>query len=784
MLRAEQPFALRAPTGLIFALLSLAVLVPVLAGPLPAGLSSSPWLLLVALGLCRWPALRLPACLLLLALQASQRISEQLDARYLGPPRSLCAVFQIEVITARDELPRANRSGLPAAPVLQLRFEARVLAAATDLDRRWEGQRLRLLARAPPAALLVHLRPGQRVWLRTRVRPPFGRRNPAGFDYERWLFSKAISATGTVLGGVAAAGADSSLLLRVREHTGHLLADLPTGAWLSALLLGDRSGLQPADWTVLRGTGTVHLLVVSGLHVSIVAVAGLIIGLGLGRALTLLFPAVDTRWPALLCAALLSAFYVGLTGTGIPAQRAWIMTNLALGCWAAGRIRLALPALLLALLLILLWNPLAALGSGLWLSFAAVGLLLLWFQHRRRKRGGLAALVEAQLVVTLGLQPVLSAGGVPLALAAPVANLIAVPLVSWLVLPLGLLALLLNLVTLPGASALINLVDALLQGLLMLLNQLSAAPQLYIPAGRTVPLAMGLLLTLLVCRPLRPGHWAAAALAMALVMQAAAPVKHGEFRLTVLDAGQGDAVLVETRTHTLLFDTGGAYSGRSLLVESTILPLLRQRRRVRLDGLVVSHDDLDHSGGEAELRTHLVPIRYRRSRVGIEHSGATACRRGERWQWDQVTLEFLHPAGSTARDGRNEQSCVLLIRNRSGTAQALLPGDIDVGAEAGLRLPMAPVTVVLVPHHGSRTSSSPTFVRRLRARYALVSAARFSRFGHPHPEIVRRYRDVGSEVVLTGTQGALQWRSDAPEQLQRGRCRAAYWARGGGEVCR
>ena len=259
---AEHPFALQAPTGLIFALLVVALLLPVLVGPLPAELSNSSWLLLAVLGLCRWRALRLPACFVLLALQASQQVHEQLAARYLGPPRILCALFQIEEITARSLVRFGpTKAAAPAPAVLQLSFEARRLQPASELDRTWRGQRLRLQVHAPAAALLRSLSSGQRLWLRVRVRPPFGRRNAAGFDYERWLFSKRIIATGTVLGGWGSVGADVNVLDRLRDRARRSLADLEAGAWLSALLLGDRSGLQPADWQLLRKTGIVHLLV-------------------------------------------------------------------------------------------------------------------------------------------------------------------------------------------------------------------------------------------------------------------------------------------------------------------------------------------------------------------------------------------------------------------------------------------------------------------------------------------------------------------------------------------
>lgn len=758
----------------------ICVLVPIWFGPLDPG-SGLQLLGLATAGVlgCRWWTGRGLVVGMLLLLLTSQAIEQQLASRYSGPPRLLAGAF--DVIAVSQQAGWAADGGPEPA-----RFEVLLRWPAAALDADWIGRRLRVswFPAQHRSAVPPPLAAGQRYQLRLRVREPWGRVNGAGFDYERWLLSRRIDATAVVRGGRLWVDATNGLAA-VRRSAGGALAGLARGPWLRALLLGDRSSLGPEDWDLLQRTGTVHLLVVSGLHISLVAALGFGLGRGAGRCCGLLHPRLAPSLFGLLVALAASGAYVLLSGSGIPAQRAWFMSNAALIGLSYGRGWRTEQVLLCALLLVLLLDPLAGLGAGLWLSFAAVALLLLWF-NPRRERGrsrfsGMLQLGEAQLVVSLGLLPVFSVLGAPIALAGPLANLIAVPVISVLVVPLGLLAVLLTAIAPKLALIAFTVLDGLLGWLLRWFELLAVLPVFEAPVPRGAALVAIAGLLIIRWRPTQHRHWLVPVLgAVAVHLLPPQRPALGEFTVTVFDVGQGDAVLVQTQRRVLLFDSGPAFgssANRTDSAESTILPVLRARRLNRLDALVISHDDLDHAGGERRLLQRFEPPAHWRGRADGEFPASQGCRRGQQFHWDGVRFEFLHPWRSTADDGSNTQSCVLHISNASGTASVLLPGDIDRAAERELLTGrLTPVSLLLMPHHGSRTSSSMVLVRRLQPLLAVASAPREGRFGHPHADVLARYRSVGSDLFVTGWTGALHWRSERPRQLRAERCANGYWS--------
>lgn len=597
------------------------------------------------------------------------------------------------------------------------------------------------------------VRSGERWRLAITLKRPAGLLNFHGFDQEAWLLAQRIGATGTVKDGERLAPAANAWRDGVRQR---LLAVDAHGreSGLIALALGDGSGLTAADWQVLQDTGTVHLLVISGQHIGLLA--GLIYGLIAGLARYGCWP---RTWPWLpwACAlAFATALGYGLlAGFGVPVQRACVMVGLVL-LWRLRFRHLGLWwPLLLALNGVLVLEPLASLQPGFWLSFAAVAVLILAFGGRLGPWSLWQAWTRPQWLIAIGLFPVLLVLGLPISLSAPFANLVAVPWISLVVMPLALLGSALlglpfvgeGLLWLAGGA-----LDVLFKGLAWLAGQMPA----WIPAE--VPLVYWLVSLLGAVLLLLPKGVPFRLLGLPMVLLAVFPprelVPHGQVEVVQLDVGQGQSLILRTRHHTLLYDAGPR-SGSFDLGARVVLPSLRKLGVEELDMLLLSHADADHAGGAAAVAKGM-PIRRV---VGGETDGlplllgTQPCVSGERWTWDGVTFELWQWPDAISG---NAKSCVLQVQ--ANGERLLLTGDIDRAAEhALLASPLAVRTDWLqAPHHGSRSSSSWPFVERLAPRSVLISRGRNNAFGHPHPQVMERYRRLGSQVYDSAEQGAVR----------------------------
>ncbi|WP_248804600.1 DNA internalization-related competence protein ComEC/Rec2 [Pseudomonas sp. MWU13-2100] len=610
------------------------------------------------------------------------------------------------------------------------------------------------------------LRSGERWRLAVQLKRGQGLLNPAGFDYEAWLLARRIGATGTIKDGQLLAPASGAWRDGIRRRLLQVDA-LGQSAALVALVLGDGSGLSAQTWRVLQDTGTLHLLVISGQHIGLFA--GLVYTLIAGLARYGLWPG---RWPWLpwACGLAFAAAlgYALLAGFGVPVRRACVMLAMVLLWRLRYRHLGALVPLLAALNLVLLFDPLVSLQAGFWLSFAAVAVLIFTFSGRLGAWSFWQSWTRGQWVIALGLFPALLLLGLPVSLSAPLANWIAVPLVGLLVLPLALFGTLL--LPLPWlGEALLWLAGGLLGGLFQGLEWLAAQVPAWVPAS--VPLwawalsGLGILLLLLPAgMPLRPLGWPLAALA---VFAPATQVAPGEAEVWQLDVGQGLAILVRTRGHSLLYDAGPRF-GEFDQGERVVLPSLRKLGVRRLDTLLLSHADADHAGGALAVRRGL-PVG---EVLGGDIEGLPAalqaqpCINGRHWQWDGVRFALWR--WSEARDS-NQSSCVLQIE--ANGERLLLTGDIDVEAErAFLDSPLAISSDWLqAPHHGSRSSSSVVFLQRLSPRGVLVSRGRGNAFGHPHPQVIARYKALDMAIFDSAEQGAVRLmlgRFDEPRALQ------------------
>jgi competence protein ComEC len=608
--------------------------------------------------------------------------------------------------------------------------------------------------------------PGQQWQLLVRSKRPRGFVNPAGFDYQVWLAQHGIDATGyvredsrnRVLEQSPVSEPVSAVRFRLRQQLASLQEGFANTDIINALVIGDKSRLGSERWRVLTRTGTNHLMVVSGLHVGLVALLVYWLTNWLVR-----LPVFPLLWRpaenyAALAATIAAFAYGALAGFSLPTLRACIMVVAVM----LGRLLCrTIPAPLawcLALTGVLLVDPLAGQSMGFWFSFAAVAALMFLSVPRCGGIGGWQRWVLPQVAVFLVLAPLLAINFGQVSLLSPLANLLAIPIMSFIVVPLCLLGAASLLFSERFGSLLLGLADLAIDKLWLILEYLADSfPALLVPLATdsSALVAIALVGTVLLLAPRGlPLRCAGALLCLPLLWPLS--LESYRLRVTALDVGQGLAVLVETKTHNLLYDTGPRYSARFDAGSGVIAPMLRARRIHYLDRLVLSHADSDHVGGMAGV---LDNIEVGKVSAGdrVRQPGLPACRAGESWSWDGVDFAFLHPPGDYYGKGNN-RSCVLLIR--TGFTTILLPGDIEATIERRLieqHPELRGTDVVIAPHHGSKTSSTASFIRYLAPRYGVFSAGYRSRFNHPHPRVVERYRENGVTLLNTADRGAIEF---------------------------
>ncbi len=648
-----------------------------------------------------------------------------------------------------------------------------------------------------PATLVA----GERWQMTVRLKAPHGGSNPFGFDYELWLWEQGLQATGYVR---ATARDRQPLRLlqtgshpverarqQVREQIFKRIPDRQYAGLIAALVVGDQNAIDRADWDVFRATGVAHLMSISGLHITMFAwIAALAIAWLWRRsaALCLWLPAASA---ALLGGVLLATVYALFSGWGIPSQRTVLMLA------TVGLLRLSgkqwpwPQVLLLACTVVVASDPWALLQAGFWLSFVAVGVLFATDRGSagRPNSGGrvaklgahLQAMMREQWVITLALTPLTLLLFGQVSVVGLIANALAIPWVTLLVTPLSMLG-----VLLPVSWDLAQLAIAALTWYLKFLAGLPFAAlslaQAPVWAG-AMGVVGGLLLTL-------HGPWPLRLLGLPLMLpvllwQAPRPAE-GEFQVLAADIGQGNAIIVQTTHHALVFDAGPRYSRESDAGHRVLVPLLRALD-LPVDVLMLSHRDNDHTGGALavllmQARAQLI------SSIEDDHElqalrPSQRCVAGQHWRWDGVDFDVLQPRAQDydAPARSNAMSCTLRISN--GVRSALLAGDIEQAQEQRLVLEMSSAKVdllrsdiLLVPHHGSRFSSSAAFLDAVQPRIALVQAGYRNRFGHPAESVLVRYRERGIRVVDSPHCGAATWDSARPLDIvcQRNEGRR-YW---------
>jgi competence protein ComEC len=607
---------------------------------------------------------------------------------------------------------------------------------------------------------------GERWRLAVKLKRPVGLLNPDAFDHEAWLLAQRVGATGTIKDGQRLSEARWAWRDSIRQRLLAVDAQGRAGA-LAALVLGDGSGLSREDWQILQDTGTVHLLVISGQHIGLLAAVMYLLVAGLAR-----FGLWPLRWPWLpwACGLAFAAAlgYALLAGFDVPVQRACVMVGLVLLWRLRFRHLGAWWPLLLAFNGVLLLEPLASLRPGLWLSFAAVAVLIFTFGGRLGAWRWWHAWTRAQSLIAIGLCPVLLALNLPISLSGPLANLLAVPWISLVVLPPALLGTVLLPVPYVGEGLLWlagGLIDWLFRALALIAGQWPAWTAPSIPFWVWILGSLGAVLLLLPRGvPLRPLGWP---LLLILVVPPRERLDEGLADVWQLDVGQGLAILVRTRHHTLLYDAGPRF-GDFDLGERVVLPALRKLSVDNLDVMLLSHADADHAGGALAIARRMKVVRVLSGDPpGLPAElSAEACESGEQWQWDGVRFQLWMWADAS---DSNQRSCVLQIE--ANGERLLLTGDIDVHAERVLLdSPLAvPTQWLQSPHHGSRSSSSMALLNALKPEAVLISRGHGNSFGHPHPTVLARYRKQGLRIYDSAEQGAIH--------LQLGRFQAPWTMR-------
>ena len=600
---------------------------------------------------------------------------------------------------------------------------------------------------------------GEHWQMVVRLKRPSGFMNPGGFDYEKWLFQQRIIATGYVRKSASnkrLAPASHFSVNAWREKLLRLIHkridDPQLAAIVGALAVAERTAISDQQWELLRNTGTNHLIAISGLHIGMVA------GFGFLPVWLIwwLFPTLYQKIPARTAGAILGAVfaivYALLAGFTLPTQRALIMVLVVLASLLAKKQLASSSILSIALFAVLLFDPLAVLSQGFWLSFVAVALIL--FTLGRRIRRQRYDILSIQFALSLGMLPLTLAFFGTGSLSSPIANLLAIPWVTIVVVPLTLLGLALFPFT-SVSTVLLNLAANSVDILFHLLSAFSSPRALIsisdMPAYLLVLAFMGFLWIWLPGK--FPARWLGLVFIMPLLIFQPEKIKTGAFQYHLLDVGQGLASVVQTANHVLVYDAGPRANARFDTGKLVVLPFLRAKNIRNIDTLLISHEDIDHRGGAAALLEKLSIKQIMSSDTSI-FPHTTECIQGMHWQWDGVSFEILNPQQGW-QDSDNNRSCVLRISNKHHSL--LLTADIEIKAERSIMAStLLPRTeVILMPHHGSKSSSDTSFLEQLKPGLALVSAGYRNPFHQPHPHILERYHQQGIKVLSTIDSGEI-----------------------------
>jgi len=645
---------------------------------------------------------------------------------------------------------------------------------------------------------------GETWRMRVKLKANHASMNPGAFDYEMWLFQKGLSAKGYVKNRTKAEEGALEVAVMEKVASASVLSFAHWRNWIAhrlnlifeesdffhfykALTFGDKSSISADDWVLLQNTGTIHLMVISGLHMGIIA----LMGFWSFKALWWL-GAYRTEWInlpsfAALGALLFATLYLTISGFSIPTQRAWLMVVAILGFVLIRRNFQPWSALAIAALLVVMVDTTSVLSFGFWLSFIAVALIFMALNSTQydqnkvlekrsvRKQSwwqgwleGFKTLLWIQLVLTLGLAPFLIWAFQSLPVYSLIANLVAVPFISFIGLPWLFLTSLMGLISTGLGLSMISLLDVVWLQFWAYLQWVNQLP-LNKLAFAELSLLWLIVLYGLLFFGLRLAHSmqkiAILLLTFLLLISLAFYTPNrpevNQAKLTVLDVGQGQAIVIETKNHVLLYDLGAKWGSRMDGAKLAVMPYLHSQAWQKVDVLMVSHSDADHSGGLASLlqafsvdramsgQPHILNKRIENSQ---DMTGLfTLCQAGEQWQMDGVMFETLSPKSQwigSELSSDNDLSCVLKIS--TGEKSVIITGDLSEKGEALLlqesmdqdaddRLK---ADLLIAGHHGSRYSSSLNWLKALSPEKIVFSSGYLNRFNFPNKEVLQRIKKV------------------------------------------
>ncbi|MFZ2542406.1 MAG: DNA internalization-related competence protein ComEC/Rec2 [Gallionella sp.] len=703
------------------------------------------------------------------AWQAEQRLASSLPNEWQGR--------DIDVIGVVAELPRNHEHGQ--------RFSFSVEQVLTP--KASVPKQIYLSTYTDRKAVPIAVKAGERWRLALRLKQPHGSSNPHGFDFEAWALENNLRAVGYVHNkgnNVRLNTLADGLTYRietwreaVRDKFSVALGSAPYIGVLSALAIGDQSSIPSVQWQVFTRTGVNHLMSISGLHITMLASLSFALTYWLWRRSVRLILLLPARKAAALVALLVALSYALLSGFAVPAQRTvYMVAAVAAALWLNRNF--SLPQILsLALLGVLIPDPWAVISPGFWLSFCAVALILYVSAYRIGGSHILAEYAHVQWAMTIGLVPLLLGLFQQVSLVSPIANALTIPLVSLIVVPLTLLS-----AALP-IDVPLHLAHFVMDGVMRFLEWLNGLP-LAVWAQHAPPawsVVVGMLGVLLILLPRGfPARWLGFLLLLPMFLNRPEPPASDTLRLIIFDVGQGLAVAAQTRYHTLLYDTGPDFSNDADSGNRILIPALRALGINRLDGLILTHDDIDHTGGAASVM-QAIPVGWLSSSLPDGHplikqlairpgqkitqvmaqqaANKQSCMDGQSWLWDGINFEIMHPArNSIDKRIRNDNDLGCVLRISIGDQHILLAADIERQSELRLLKEHAdklPAALLVAPHHGSKTSSTAEFVSAVSPEYAVFTVGYRNRYGHPKQEVMQRYADNGAQLLRSDTDGAI-----------------------------
>lgn len=631
---------------------------------------------------------------------------------------------------------------------------------------------------------------GDKWSLSVRLKRIHGLMNPGGFDYEGWAAQEGLHGVGYVINKNENIKQSSHwyhyTLDRIRQFIQikieNNLTKTNTSAWIEALIIGERRNISQENWDVLRNTGTNHLMAIAGLHIGFMAGFTHLFFSYLWRRsvlLTLLFPAQQAGAIAALIVALL---YSALAGFSIPTQRACIMLTFFLFMILLRRKLISWQGWSIALLCVMLINPLDVLTESFWLSFGSVALIIYGMSGRLGIKNLWWKWGRIQWVIAMGLIPFSLWLFHQFSWVGFLANSIAIPCVGFIIVPLCLLGVVGLLLSDQLGGFILSIADYLLSvvwNILSYFSHLSGSSWHQVIPNNYVLIASCIGMLLLLAPAGFPGRYLGLIWILPLVLFKPILPQSGEVILTLLDVGQGLSAVIQTQNHILVYDTGPRLSDSFDMGESVVTPFLYAHSIKKIDKLVISHGDNDHIGGAKSLLKNFIILSAQTSvPEKLQGFPAQYCLKNDSWIWDQVQFRFLYPVKENL-DLDNDSSCVLHIQ--TGTQSILLPGDIEKLSEKYLvenAYEQLPSTILIAPHHGSKTSGKDSFLKAVHPEYVLYPVGYRNRYHFPNSSVVEEYTDLGAKQFDTVISGAIEIKltpSGITHLSEYRKCHKKYW---------